>query len=185
MEDHLWSDTERGGDIWNGRWASGLLLLVPTGYKVSSADYKAGVKWLQKLTLILQKAQRAIYTARHTELLSKEAKERRERLEALKTRWKRRRSQTLYEAWRLPYFKPSCPRRRFLVTPTALEIGTPTVQQKWLQYTKSIKSAATQLCTPAPTVHKPKPPCQHSTREQHRTAKLKLQKLRNIILLCR
>jgi hypothetical protein len=49
MEDHLWSDTERGEDIWNGRWAIGIiesLLPVIFGYKVFSSDYKAGVKWL-------------------------------------------------------------------------------------------------------------------------------------------
>jgi hypothetical protein len=84
----------------------------------------------------------------------------------------------------LPYFKPSCPRRCFTETPTVQESGTPTAQQRWIQYSRSIKSAATQLGSYIPVVvHKP--PCKQSTRKLHRTAKLKLRKLSNIILLCR
>jgi hypothetical protein len=30
-EQHLWSDTEAGGDIWNGRWTRELLSSLPKG----------------------------------------------------------------------------------------------------------------------------------------------------------
>jgi hypothetical protein len=56
MEDHLWSDTEAGGDIWNVRWARDLLssLLGPAASrKEEPRAFKHALHWLQKLTGLL------------------------------------------------------------------------------------------------------------------------------------
>ena len=82
MEDHLWSDTEQGGDIWNGRWKNDTIEhLLPNmpDQKVPLSEYKLAVKWIQRLTFILQRAQRALYSARHVELQYKELQARRDR----------------------------------------------------------------------------------------------------------
>ncbi len=108
MEDHLWSDTEKGGDVWNGRWPSRLIEdLLPVSYdqRVDPADLKASLKWMQRLTQLLQRAQRELYSARHLELMSKEAETRRDRILALRHKHRTLRTQTLFESWRLPYFK--------------------------------------------------------------------------------
>jgi hypothetical protein len=115
MEDHMWSDTEQGGDIWNGRWPTDLieeLLPFSSSHKTPPEDLKASINWIRRLTLILQHTQRALYGARHLELMSKHAKIRRDRVTALRKRHRTRRTRTLYEAWRIPYFRPLQPRRR-------------------------------------------------------------------------
>jgi hypothetical protein len=73
IEDHLRSNSEEGGDIWNGRWTPLLLftLLAEDGLApVLQPDFKGALKWIQRLTILLQDAQRALYGAHHTELLS-------------------------------------------------------------------------------------------------------------------
>ncbi len=90
VEDHLWSDTELGGDIWNWRWSTKLLedlLQISPTHKIAPADLKASLNcWLRRLTLLLQQAQRALYSAHNLELMFKEAKIRRDRITALKQR---------------------------------------------------------------------------------------------------
>jgi hypothetical protein len=79
MEQHLWSVTEAGGDVWNGRWTSDLLstLLGESASKrVDPKGFQRALQWIQQLTRLLQNAQRALYRIRHLELASKEAKSR-------------------------------------------------------------------------------------------------------------
>ncbi len=77
MEEHIWTDSETGGDVWNGRWTPHTLCsqlgdtsLLP----IERRDFQKTLTWLQKLTGILQNVQRAIYGVWHTESLSMEAK---------------------------------------------------------------------------------------------------------------
>ncbi len=81
MEQHLWSDIEAGGDVWNGRWTSDLLstLLGESASKrVDPKGFQRALQWIQHFTRLLQQsAQRALYRVRHLELASKGAKTRR------------------------------------------------------------------------------------------------------------
>ncbi len=73
MEDHLWTNNEEGGDVWNGRWTPLLLSTLLAGdssLPITQQDFKGALKWLQRLTTLLQNAQRALYGVRHIELLS-------------------------------------------------------------------------------------------------------------------
>jgi hypothetical protein len=79
------------------------------------------MQWMKRLTQLLQRSQTALYSARHIELMSKEAKARRDRYLALRRRTKSRRTQTLFEAWRIPYYKPAHPRRLFTAPAPPLE----------------------------------------------------------------
>ncbi len=148
IEVHLWDDTELGGDIWNGRWTPIVferLLPISPNQCTPLADVRPTLKWLQRLTLLLQRAQREIYSARHVELLSKEAQVRRNQITALRPQHRSNRAQTLCEAWRLPYFKPSLPRRRFAPPlPAQIPLHLP-VHQRWQQYSRAVKSATTAL----------------------------------------
>lgn len=78
IEEHLWSDSEGGGNIWNGRWTPHLLesvLTVPPDFQVTPRDFQLALKRIQQITLLLQNAQRVLYSARHIELISQEARE--------------------------------------------------------------------------------------------------------------
>jgi hypothetical protein len=123
MEQHLWTDTEAGGDIWNGRWTRELLSSLlgdAASRKEEPQEFKKAMHWLQKLTGLLQTAQRSLYRVRHLERQSKEAKLRR----AASVSWKKRKThaaQTLFAAWNLPYQKPLLP--RCTLGPVALPPG--------------------------------------------------------------
>lgn len=90
MEENIWSNTERRGEnIWNGRWATGdikALIPLPPSAKALLTDFKAAMHWMKRLTLLLQRAQTALYSARHIELMFKAAKARRDRYMALRRR---------------------------------------------------------------------------------------------------
>ncbi len=76
MENHMWDDTEEGGDIWNGRWTrSKLDNLIPdaSSYLLSQKMFTPAIR---RLTEILQWVQSTLYHIRHIEHMSKEAKER-------------------------------------------------------------------------------------------------------------
>jgi hypothetical protein len=186
IEEHLWDNTDLGGDIWNGRWmpsAFDNLLPVASDLCISPTDIKAALKWLQRITALLQGAQQTLYRERHMELMSKESRARHERVLALRRRHKTKRALTLYEAWRLPYFKPTLPRRRFaLPTPTLAPQPT-AVLQRWTQYSRSKLSTTTTLGSTqtlaCPPIHS------RSQRNNKRANHLKLRKLRNILLLSR
>jgi hypothetical protein len=187
IEDHLWTDTEEGGDIWNGRWRPLLLdtiLNIPADFSVPTRDFQLAFKWIQELTLLLQTTQRALYSARHIERLSQEAQARHAHVLTLRRKRHTRRTRTLFEAWKIPYSKPQHPRRRH--TPPAVIVPPATLNptaQRWLQYSRTIKHTSTNHFAPFPPPTNPT--TKQSKREDHRTMKLKLRKLRNIILLCR
>ncbi len=61
-EKHLWEDSERAGDIWNGRWSQQLLseiLIEHSDTQIPQTDYSSAMQWLSNITLILQKTQTA------------------------------------------------------------------------------------------------------------------------------
>jgi len=187
MEQHLWSDTEAGGDVWNGRWTSDLLSSLlgeaaPTS--VNPRSFRRALRWIQQLTGLLQTAQRALYRVRHLELASKEAKTRRA---AVTASWRRRKvkaSQTLFAAWNIPYQTPTFPRRKVQPIPSQSPKQQPSQTQsllasgnRWTQYVP----AKTTLTT----FFKSKRPTPQSTTNEHRTSKWKLRKLRHLLLICR
>ena len=115
IEDHVWMDSEAREDIWNGMWTRQLLqqlLLNSQDSFVSPQDYKATLAWLQRITAILQHAQRALYRILRVELLSKDLKTRSKQVISLRRKRHITRTQTLFEAWRIPYLKPASPRRK-------------------------------------------------------------------------
>ena len=186
MEEYLWSDTEAGGDIWNGRWTRDLLssLLGDAALrKEEPRAFKQALQWLQKLTGVLQTAQRSLYRVRHLERQSQEAKLRRV---ATVASWKKRKthvSQTLFAAWNLPYQRPLLPRRKQGTATLPPVLPPPTTQGKlahsprWLQFSDA-KSSTSSLSI---LKHRPIKP---RARNEHRTSKWKLRKLRNILLIC-
>ncbi len=66
-EAHLWEDSERSGNIWNGRWSQQLLseiLIEHSDTQIPPADYSSAMHWLSNFTLTLQKTQTALYSTR-------------------------------------------------------------------------------------------------------------------------
>jgi hypothetical protein len=62
-EDHMWTDSETGGDIWNRRWTQDLLsslLGEAAQHSVDQRFIKRALQRLKKLAQLLQTAQRAI-----------------------------------------------------------------------------------------------------------------------------
>jgi hypothetical protein len=141
VEDHIWANSTLDGDIWNGRWLPSTfedLIPTPPDFHLPTTDVQMALTWLRRLTGLLQRAQQEIFRARHIELMSKEAKALRERITKLRKRHHSRKNRTLYKAWRLPYFKPPNPRRRFALPPPALEQPPLAVHQLWTQYSSAI-----------------------------------------------
>ena len=57
-ETHLWEDSERAGDIWNGRWSHQLIadtMIEHTDAEIPPKEYTSAIQWLANLTLTLQK----------------------------------------------------------------------------------------------------------------------------------
>jgi hypothetical protein len=179
VEDHLWADTTLGGDIWNGRWLTSTfedLLPTPPDFHIPKTDVKKALTWLRRLTSLLQCAQQGLFRARHIELMSKEAKARRDRIATLRKCRHSKKNRTLYEAWRLPYYKPLNPRRRY-----ALPLSWNSRDLHHTSYGRSTPEhspARTRHLASNPTIPK-------SKRNPKHTNRLKLCKLRNILLLCR
>jgi hypothetical protein len=73
VETHLWEDTELAVDIWKGRWSKQLKQVLATILGVScsgsavvhSKDFSRGLRWLPKLTALLQKLLREQFSTRH------------------------------------------------------------------------------------------------------------------------
>jgi hypothetical protein len=193
MEDHLWSNTAEGGDVWNGRWTPHILstlLKEDSHLLINQPDFKGALQWLQGLTLLLQNAQRALYGVRHTELLSKQ----REMVAATVVSQRRQRTQsrtrTLYQAWKLRYTRPTAPRRRHVPAPPPVTKSPPdplatrldALTTKWIQHSRCISRASnTKLACPQPIRQRYK----HPKRDEHRTTKLKLRKLQQILRISR
>jgi hypothetical protein len=196
METNIWKNTS--GDLWNDRWTEELLssLLQDSGACVlAQREYKKTLSWLQTLTDLLQSTQRALYAMRRIELLSSlEAKTRRDTVVALRQRrTPRRRSQTLHAAcWKIPYNAPTLPRRRqplpILPRPPQISLShrLSVAEGRWIQYSKARMVSAPKALSPSPALHRRI--TKTSKREDNRTRKLKLRKLRNVLLnllLCR
>ncbi len=67
LDDHLWEDSKRAGDIWNGRLTRQTLediLHEHTDSQIPPAEYTSALHWLQYLTSLLQNDQTALYTTR-------------------------------------------------------------------------------------------------------------------------
>ena len=116
-EEHLWEDSERAGDIWNGRWSQQLLseiLIEHSDTQIPQTDYSSAMQWLSNLTLILQKTQTALYSTRRRILrqmdllpVSTNVTIRRQR-----PRPNGPRTQTLFSAWNIPYSRGLRPPKR-------------------------------------------------------------------------
>ncbi len=144
-------------------------------------------KWLQRLTTLLQNAQRALYGVRHIELLS----ERRATTAATVIAHRRQRppsrTRTLYQAWKLQYTRPSASRRKHVpappmlgTAPVALTKRLNALTTKWVQHSRSISHTINAICI-QPTRQRYK----HPRRDEHRTTKLKLCKLQHILRISR
>jgi hypothetical protein len=118
------------------------------GVCVPQKDLLSSLKWLQTLTGLLQRTQRAIHTTRRAELSSLEATQRHGTVIALRRRRATTRTQTLFAAWKIPYTTPTFPRRRG--TPAVAPITLPqlplstrltTSAGKWIQFSNARRSA--------------------------------------------
>jgi hypothetical protein len=153
-------------------------------------DCQCALIWLQRLTGLLQKAQRAIYGVRHAELMSLEAKIRWATVISMHRKRKIQTARTLFAMWHIPYVKSPSPRRRALPPPSSPIAQAPTCllqptlpyNGQWVQHSKARTTATPLVIASARKTNMHK----HRKREEHRsTSKLKLRKLRNILILCR
>jgi hypothetical protein len=191
MEDNMWTDTVTGGDLWNGRWTPQLLSALlgdASQTLMERRNCQQALNSLKQLTGLLQTAQRALYGLRHVEIMALDAKIRRITVISMQRKRKLHAARTLFAAWRIPYVKPLSPRRHVLPSsPSTLVAMAAPIQThlspagRWIQHGKA-RTVATPLALAharRTCVHK------HRKREEHRSSKLKLRKLRNILLLCR
>jgi hypothetical protein len=190
MEANIWLDTPASGDLWNGRWTEDLLQSLLSDYAtycIPQRDLQKTLKRLQTLTALLQRTQRSIYSTRQAELMSMEAGNRRANVIALRQRRVRRKAQTLYAAWRIPYTAPRQHKRRLSVQPpTPPPPSTSHHLQlsygKWLQYSRARVPQGQPKPTPTPLHSRI---AKTSKREDHRARQLELRKLRNFLLQSR
>ncbi len=191
MKDNMWTDTVTGSDLWNGRWTPQLLsaLLGDASQTLTERrDCQRALNSLKQLTGLLQTAQRALYGLRHVELMALEAKLRRTTVISMQRKRKLHAARTRFAAWQIPNVKPLSPRRRVLppALPTPATLAAPTQTHlspagRWVQYDK-----ARTVTTPLAVIHARSTYAhKHLKLEEHRSSKLKLRKLRNILLLCR
>jgi hypothetical protein len=148
----MWTDTEAGGDIWNGRWSPDLLsTLLGTAAQdiVDQRLFKRALQRIQAITHLLQQAQRAIYRVRYIELSSKEVKQRRDSIISLRRKRATIPSRTLFAVWNIPYCRPALPKRRWQHHAFPADNPPPPQQTElaqsgaWRQYTKPWSSSAT------------------------------------------
>ena len=190
MEDHMWTDTEKGGDIWNGRWTPDVLTSLlgeVTREPVDQRLFKRALQRIETLTRLLQRAQRAIYGVRYVEMTSREATARRDEATALRRRRTALPPRTLFAAWNIPYCRPDAPKRKLRAYPPP-PAAPPALPQSlllplgaWKQHAKPRSSQTSLLHAHTQRRSRKKT----SKREEHRTSKFKLKKLRNILRLCR
>jgi hypothetical protein len=113
-ETHLLEDSKRAGDIWNGRWSSQLLadiLIEHADTQIPPKEYISAMQWLANLTLTLQKTQTALYSTRRQILrqLALLPEQTNTTLRRPRPRPRGPRNQTLFSAWRIPYFRSARP----------------------------------------------------------------------------
>lgn len=90
----------------NGHWTPlmlSTLLAGDEGKIIQQPHFKEALKWIQRLTLILQNAQGALYEKRHIELLSAKRAKRAATVISDLRRRAITRTTLLYQAWKLSY----------------------------------------------------------------------------------
>ena len=112
----MWEDTERAGDIWNGRWTRQTLeeiLIEHSDSQIPPAEYVSALAWLKQLTLLLQNAQTALYSVRR-QILRQSSINPPNHITLRRPRNKRRgpRTQTLFAAWHIQYSRGAHPPKR-------------------------------------------------------------------------
>lgn len=193
MEANVWNDNVASGDLWNGRWSIDLIHSLLEDSADTCIPPKAltrSLKWLQTLTGLLQRTQRAIHATRRAELSSLEASQRHATVVALRRRRTTNRTQTLFAAWNIPYQPSATTRRRG--TPAMNQLPLPqlplstrltAIADRWIQHSKARRCPIGQTPSHPPRLHRRI--AKTSKREDHRTRQLKLRKLRNFLLHCR
>jgi hypothetical protein len=116
-EMHLWEDSVRAGDIWNGRWSQqllGELLNEHSDTQIPPADYSMALQWLSNLTLTLQQTQTALYSTRRRILRQMDLLPEATNVSLRRPRPRSHgsRSQTLFSAWNIPYSRGLHPPKR-------------------------------------------------------------------------
>ena len=186
----MWTDTEAGGDIWNGRWSPDLLstlLGAAAHVTVDHRLFKRALHRIQAITQLLQQAQRALYRVRYIELSSKGAQQRRDSIISLRRKRAAAPSRTLFAVWNIPYCRPAHPKRRWQQHATLA--GNPLPLQQtvlahsgaWMQYAKPWSSTSTPAYSAAQARSKP----DRNQRRRRANKNFKLQKLRQLLRLCR
>lgn len=184
---HGGPDSEAGGDLWNGRWTSDLLSFLledEASQHVDQRAFKKALQRLQKQTMLLHTAQRAMYWVHYIELSSKEAKLRRDTAIALRRKRKGTSSWTLFAASKIPYCRPALPRRKprsSVISPALLQSSrllplnsnfSPTVRLG--SSTSAFGLLPQHLSRPLLLENESTKPA--SQRNEQRTSKCKLQK---------
>ncbi len=102
----MWEDTERAGDLWNGRWTRHTLediLLEHSDSQIPLAEYTRALDWLTQLTLLLQRAQTALYSIRRQILRQITNQHSHITLRRPRRKAQGPRMQTLFTAWHIRY----------------------------------------------------------------------------------
>ncbi len=107
VEDHMWENSDRAGDLWNGRWTRHTLedvLLERSDSQIPLAEYTRALDWLTQLTLLLQRARTALYSVRR-QILRQSTTTQPSHVTLRRPRWKAQgpRTQTLFSAWHIRY----------------------------------------------------------------------------------
>jgi len=191
-ETHLWEDSERAGDIWNGRWSTHLLrelLIEHSDSHIPPADYSTAMLWLSNLTLILQKTQTALYSTRRHILRQMDLLPANTNVTLRRPRPRPSgpRTQTLFSAWNIPYSRGIHPPKRPPRYQGRCDLAprrTP-LRQTVLGY-RSTHPVPPPHCRPATSTssHRKRAPTRFqrgrnkaTQREDHRTTQLKIRRI--------
>lgn len=165
---------ELAGDILNDHWSKQVLTTIVVNSCTTvlhPKDFSRGFSWLAKLTSMLQKLQRKQYSTHHQLLASLFIPL---PTHAILSQWKRAKgtqTQTLLEAWKLPYSRPRVTSKHpmdFLrndVSPRQPPLALPPLPRP--QHRRHYRTS------PLPSTRRHPSTTQ---REDHRSTKLKLCK---------
>ena len=191
-ETHLWEDSERAGDIWNGRWSHQLIAdILPehADTQIPPKEYTSAIQWLANLTLTLQKTQTALYSTRRQILrqLALLPEQTNITLRRPRPRPRGPRNQTLFSAWHIPYTRSARPPKRPPRYDNRCDLGPRRIplRQTILGYRTAIPERVPNSRTTAITSsHRRRAPTRFqrgrskvTQREDHRTTQLKLSRI--------
>ena len=186
----MWEDSERAGDLWNGRWTRHTLkdvLLEHSDSMIPLAEYTRALDLLTQLTLLLKRAQTALYSVRR-QILRQSTTPQPSHVTLRRPRRKAQgpRTQTLFSAWHIRYSRGTNPPKRppLYVYRSDLAPQITPLRQTTMGY--RVTHAPHRACDPlrqtssirrrAPTRFQ-----RHRTkttqREDHRTTKLKFSRI--------